>query len=281
MGAMLTQQITPDILKWICAQAQNGHKPDAVLQAMRASGWNDIAARSAIDLSQRGSLTEPPPPIAVPEPALAESPTAIRTSDREVAVLSSMQLPRVVVFGGALSDAECDALIELARTKLKRSHTVDNWSGGDALSDARTSEGMFFTPGENELLERIETRIAELVQWPRERGEGMQVLRYGVGAEYRPHHDYFDPTVAGAASMLKRGGPRVGTVLMYLNTPIKGGATTFPDAGFQVSAIKGNAVFFSYDRPHPVTLSLHGGAPVIEAEKWVATKWLRAGVFTV
>ncbi len=28
-----------------------------------------------------------------------------------------------------------------------------------------------------------------------------------------------------------------------------------------------------------MTLSLHGGAPVIEGEKWVATKWLRQGVF--
>jgi prolyl 4-hydroxylase len=34
-------------------------------------------------------------------------------------------------------------------------------------------------------------------------------------------------------------------------------------------------VFFSYDRPHPATRTLHGGAPVIEGEKWVATKWLR------
>jgi prolyl 4-hydroxylase len=47
-----------------------------------------------------------------------------------------------------------------------------------------------------------------------------------------------------------------------------------------VAPIKGNAVFFSYDRPHAVTRTLHGGAPVVEGEKWVATKWLREGVFT-
>jgi prolyl 4-hydroxylase len=49
----------------------------------------------------------------------------------------------------------------------------------------------------------------------------------------------------------------------------------FPDVEFEVEPIKGNAVFFSYDRPHPSTRTLHGGAPVIEGEKWVATKWLR------
>jgi prolyl 4-hydroxylase len=46
-----------------------------------------------------------------------------------------------------------------------------------------------------------------------------------------------------------------------------------------VAPIKGNAVFFSYDRPHPMTRTLHGGAPVVKGEKWVTTKWMREGRF--
>jgi len=110
-------------------------------------------------------------------------------------------------------------------------------------------------------------------------GEGLQVLHYQPGAEYKPHYDYFDPVHPGSAPILKRGGQRVATILMYLNTPKKGGGTTFPDVGFEVAPIKGNAVFFSYDRAHVNTKSLHGGAPVIEGEKWVATKWLREREF--
>ncbi len=34
-----------------------------------------------------------------------------------------------------------------------------------------------------------------------------------------------------------------------------------------------------YDRPHTSTRTLHGGAPVTAGEKWVATKWMREGVF--
>ena len=83
----------------------------------------------------------------------------------------------------------------------------------------------------------------------------------------------------GTPGILKRGGQRVGSLVCYLNTPTKGGATVFPDVSLDVAPIKGNAVFFSYDRPHPMTRSLHGGAPVIEGEKWVATKWLREGRF--
>jgi prolyl 4-hydroxylase len=43
--------------------------------------------------------------------------------------------------------------------------------------------------------------------------------------------------------------------------------------------VRGSAVFFSYDRPHAITKTLHGGTPVLAGEKWVATKWMRQGVF--
>ena len=79
--------------------------------------------------------------------------------------------------------------------------------------------------------------------------------------------------------MLARGGQRVGTLVIYLNTPELGGGTVFPDVGLEVAPVKGNAVFFSYDRPHASTRTLHGGAPVLAGEKWVATKWLREREF--
>ena len=62
--------------------------------------------------------------------------------------------------------------------------------------------------------------------------------------------------------------------------PAGGGGTTFPDAKLEVAPQRGNAVFFSYERPDPSTGTLHGGAPVTDGEKWVATKWLRERVFT-
>jgi prolyl 4-hydroxylase len=79
--------------------------------------------------------------------------------------------------------------------------------------------------------------------------------------------------------VLQRGGQRVGTVVMYLSTPQQGGGTSFPEVALEVAPIKGNAVFFSYDRPHPISRTLHAGTPVIAGDKWVATKWLREGEF--
>ena len=163
--------------------------------------------------------------------------------------------------------------------RLARSETVATGSEGSEVNAARTSDGMFFERGESDLIRKVETRIAALLRWPMDHGEGLQVLRYRPGAEYQPHYDYFDPGHVSTPGILKRGGQRVGTLVIYLNTPVAGGSTIFPDIGLDVAPVKGNAVFFSYDRPHPSTQTLHGGSPVLEGEKWVATKWLRQGVF--
>jgi prolyl 4-hydroxylase len=272
------QVITPDILKWIATQAQAGHKPDAVLAAMRTSGWSEEVALRAIEQARYGTPYDQPNPVPVPDPDVSDTHCVLRTTDREVQVVASLKWPRVLVFGNLLSHQECDELMELARDRLDRSLTVDNWSGGNELSEWRSSDGMCFQRGENEVARRVEARLAELVNWPLEKGEGLQVLRYGPGAQYRPHHDYFDPTVPGTPAILERGGQRIATVLMYLQAPLSGGATIFPETGFQVTPAKGGAVFFSYDRAHQVSRTLHGGAPVIEGEKWIATKWLREKV---
>jgi prolyl 4-hydroxylase len=281
----VAQLITPELRQWIVAQAQAGHKPEQVLEAMKASGWSEDTAIQALEETLQGFLAEHakqqglPPPVPVPDADIAEQPVWLDGGDRRVQVLMSMKLPRVIVFGGLLSEAECDALVAAARPRLSRSETVQTDTGGSEVNKARTSRGMFFEREENAVCAVIERRIAKLVNWPLVNGEGLQVLHYLPGAQYEPHHDYFDPAKSGTASITARGGQRVGTLVMYLNTPEKGGGTTFPDVGLEVAPVKGNGVFFTYDRPHPSTKTLHGGAPVIAGEKWVATKWLREGEF--
>jgi prolyl 4-hydroxylase len=276
------QQITDELRIWLRAQLAAGCRPDDVLASMRTSGWSEAAALYALQEMLPGALApvEILPPVSrVPEPAVGDGVAVIDVDGHAVRVLLTMKLPRVVLFGGLLTDAECDALIEEARPRLARSETVVNATGGSEVNAARTSDGMFFGRGESPLIQRIENRIATLLGWPVKWGEGLQVLHYRPGAEYKPHHDYFDPAHSGTEAVLRRGGQRVGTLVMYLNTPDRGGATTFPDVALDVAAIKGNAVFFSYDKPHTTTRTLHGGAPVVEGTKWVATKWLREREF--
>jgi prolyl 4-hydroxylase len=273
--------IDDQLRQTIIEQARAGASPEAVLQPLLDRGWEEQAAVDAVEAIMREFLANHarehglPMPVKVPAPIDLNGPSVIRALDRDVYVLANLLLPRVIVFGSLLSNRECDELIALSRERLVRSSVVDNETGGDQIHEARTSDGTAFERGANGLCRRIEARIAALLDWPVENGEGLQILRYGVGAEYKPHYDYFDPKHPGTQSILQRGGQRVASLVMYLNTPKRGGATTFPDAKFEVAAVKGNAVFFSYDRPHPMTKTLHGGAPVLEGEKWVATKWLR------
>jgi prolyl 4-hydroxylase len=275
------QQVTPELRKWIVEQAEAGHPAESVLKAMLASGWTEDVAIEAMESTLRGHLEQQavaqglPPAVKVPDASLDDSPLYLDAGDRKVAVLQAMYSPRVVVFGGLLSDEECEQLIDLAKPRLARSLTVATKTGGEEVNADRTSNGMFFQRGENELVRRIEQRIARLVNWPEENGEGLQILQYGPGAEYKPHFDYFDPAEPGTPTILRRGGQRVGTIVMYLAEPEKGGGTVFPDVHLEVAPKRGNAVFFSYERAHPSTRTLHGGAPVIAGEKWIATKWLR------
>ena len=294
-GGKRQQYISVELRQWIVQQAQAGVAPETVLEAMKSSGWDEDVAIQALEETLRSHLSQQqaaaqqqqaaapqghePQPVPVPDARVRDQPSKLRVLDRDVTVLSVMKLPRVIVLGGFLSDAECDQIVALAKPRMARSETVDNITGGSEVNVARTSRGMFFERGETGVIDRVEKRIAALLDWPVQNGEGLQVLHYQPGAEYKPHYDYFDPVHPGSAPILKRGDQRVGTVLMYLNTPRKGGGTTFPDVGFEVAPIKGNAVFFSYDRAHVNTKSLHGGAPVIEGEKWVATKWLREREF--
>lgn len=277
-------EINPSVQKWIIEQAESGSQPNQVLDSMIQAGWTRSLALKAIMDTVADHL-----PQGVTPPAIGREstgPAVLRAGensyvidDRTPKVCMSAHGGRIVLFDSFLSDEECDALILSATPKMTRSLTVNNATGESELNDVRTSQGCFFRRGENELVSRIEERIAKLVNWPLSHGEGIQILCYAPGAEYKPHYDSFDPNFAGSASILRRGGQRVGTVVMYLNNPPKGGSTTFPNLGLEVSPRKGSALFFAYHAGHDDKYALHAGTPVVEGEKWVATKWLRQREF--
>ena len=215
----------------------------------------------------------------VPAPQLDTSGTMVDAGDKWVNVLQRVHAPDLCVFSNLLSAAECEALVDAAKPRLRRSRTIDTKTGGEALNRDRTSDGMFFAHFENVIVQRVELRVAKLLRWPVQNFEGMQVLRYQSGAQYKPHYDYFDAGEPATPALLVRGGQRVATLIMYLQAPEHGGATVFPDAGISVPPQRGSAVFFSYAAANPDSLSLHGGAPVEAGEKWIATLWLRERKF--
>lgn len=180
------QAVTPELRLWILEQTRAGHAPQAVLQSMRAAGWDEALARQALAAVTGAQAAAPmehvespvaaSAAVALPEPDLAASPLYLDAGDRRVHVLQAMVNPRVVVFGDLLSHEECEQMIALARPRMARSLTVATRTGGEEVNADRTSSGMFFRRGENALVERIEARLARLLNWPVENGEGLQIL---------------------------------------------------------------------------------------------------------
>jgi prolyl 4-hydroxylase len=183
----------------------------------------------------------------------------------------------VIVFGDVLSPEECSEMIERSRHRLKRSTTVNPDTGKEDVIRNRTSEGIWYQRGEDPFIEMLDRRIASLMNWPVENGEGLQILHYGTTGEYRPHYDYFPPDQPGSAVHTAQGGQRVATLVIYLNDVPDGGETIFPEAGMSVAASQGGAVYFRYlnGQRQLDPLTLHGGAPVLGGDKWIMTKWMR------
>ncbi|XP_076912020.1 putative prolyl 4-hydroxylase 7 [Bidens hawaiensis] len=193
-----------------------------------------------------------------------------------------------------LTDEECDHLIVVAKDKLQRSMVADSRTGKGIESTVRTSRGMFIRKAHDEVVAGIESRISVWTFIPVENGEAMQVLHYETGQKYLPHWDYFQDKANQAV-----GGHRIATVLMYLSNVEKGGETVFPKSemkesqlkndessacaksGYAVKPKKGDALLFFNLHPNGTTdrMSLHGSCPVIEGEKWLATKWIRVKSF--
>jgi prolyl 4-hydroxylase len=201
--------------------------------------------------------------------------------------------PRAYILHEFLSDLECEHLIDLSKSRLKKSSVVDSKTGGSVDSDVRTSSGTFLSHHQDDIVKGIEKRIAAVTMLPEENGESLQILRYVDGQKYEPHTDYFHDKVNSDPG---HGGQRIATVLMYLTTPDEGGETVFPygspkvegpewsecaKKGLAVKAVKGNALLFWGLKPDGKVdpKSTHGSCPTLRGVKFSATKWLHVSSF--
>ena len=284
--------------EWLVSNVARGCSMDSMIDAMVQAGFADEAARAAVHAAfgrkaanaanaanvanAAAGATEAVLTKAAPHAyQYDQSPVArgnvIRAHDRDVRVLMRCERPELIVFADVLSPDECGEMIERSRHRLKRSTIVDPATGREDVIRNRTSEGIWYQRGEDAFIERIERRISNLMNWPVENGEGLQILRYGATGEYRPHFDYFPPDQPGSAVHTAQGGQRVATLVIYLNDVPDGGETIFPEARISVAAKQGGAVYFRYMNGSRQLdpLTLHGGAPVLSGEKWIMTKWMR------
>jgi prolyl 4-hydroxylase len=268
-----TQPLPAEWMTWVTENvARNCAPADMMTILMRDGGFPEHLARAALARSA-GKIAQF---VALPSPVVDDNHTTIL--GRRCPIALDVVSPRIVVVQDFLSDAECDALTMDIEGKLKRSTVVNNDGGNEYEMDARTSSGTFYHRGATPLVTEIEARLADFAQWPIENGEGLQILFYSVGGEYRPHFDWFDPMTVGGRNHMHKGGQRVATQILYLSDVEAGGATTFPKLGLSLRPKKGAMLFFTNLtlEGEPDQMALHGGAPVVRGTKLIATKWLRS-----
>ncbi|GLI66473.1 hypothetical protein VaNZ11_010316 [Volvox africanus] len=200
---------------------------------------------------------------------------------------------RIFLYENFLTDEEADHIVNISERRLERSGVVGG-DGGSETSNIRTSYGVFLDRGEDEIIKRIENRIAAWTLMPVGNGEGLQVLRYQKEQKYDAHWDYFFHKDG-----ITNGGNRYATVLMYLVDTEEGGETVFPNVaapggenvGFSECARyhlaakpkKGTAILFHSIKPtgELERKSLHTACPVIRGIKWSAAKWIHVGHYAM
>ena len=281
-----TVRFAPALGAWVRQRLDEGWPAEELVRTMceRSIGVNE--ARAIVDAFVIAKVQGSPSPVDTVTLPLRNSHlregTAIQTGDRRVRVAARVEQPiTLAVLNNVLSPEECQALIELARPRLKPSTLVDPMSGKDVVSGMRASVGMFFRPLENELVARIDRRLAELTDLPLAHGEGLQILHYPEGAGSAPHFDYLQPSHEANIASIARSGQRISTLVTYLNDVPAGGETVFPEIGWAVSPQQGHAVYFeSCDADGELKpASVHASQAVLQGEKWVATKWTRTRPF--
>lgn len=106
--------------------------------------------------------------------------------------------------------------------------------------------------------------------------EDIQIVRYDKDGKYDPHYDGTECKGDKESPCLKN--QRIATLLVYLNDDFAGGETRFPNLKVSIKPKKGNAIFFLVSDPKTGMVyknTLHGGDPVLDGEKWIATQWIR------
>lgn len=173
-----------------------------------------------------------------------------------------------------LTPEECNKIIELSNGKLSPSKVYSQ--NEDLLSnDSRISQQCWLTD-DNPIIKSISERVKQVTNTVGTQ-EQLQVVNYPKGGFFSPHYDACEGNDSYCTRMNGSDGPRLLTVLFYLNDDFDGGETVFPKINKSVKPEKGKAVIFRNVDENGViiTQALHGGEPIKSGEKWIANKWIR------
>lgn len=138
----------------------------------------------------------------------------------------------------------------------------------------RTSSTFFDMNGEfNDLRDYVLDIIKKEFghEYSKEQCELFQLTKYDVSQFFKPHFDFFNvPRYENTVV-----NDRVATVIVYLKSATKGGATNFPNINLSFSCEPGDMVYFTYKDNEDKISTSHEGTAIEEGQKIIATLWIR------
>jgi prolyl 4-hydroxylase len=238
----------------------------------------DSAGAYALACCRAEGIEGPPAPTidwALLDRSIPQLASALRLSTPKILSIT----PLIQQFSKVFHPVVLKTLMNLAAPLVTRSQIVDARTGEMRADPMRNSCHVTLGPRQHDhVLEALERCMSYVSGLPVLNGEFIQILRYRVGEEFKPHVDYFNESGASAYLSLAEGGQRVQTLLTYLNDDYSGGSTHFPLLNLTVAGRRGDMLHF-----HNVSAnglghkdSLHAGKPVTAGEKWLLSKWIRA-----
>ncbi|XP_075148853.1 prolyl 4-hydroxylase subunit alpha-2-like [Haematobia irritans] len=175
--------------------------------------------------------------------------------------------PFVAYYHQAICDDEMEDIIEAVSETLERSKVGQ--SSVSRYDEVRVSKNSWLRYEENRFLDKISQRLQDITGLSIRDGEYLQVVNYGIGGHYGPHHDFFPKQEKDMK------GNRILTALFYINDVELGGATAFPALKLAVQPIRGSLVmWYNYHKSLEKDFrTWHAGCPVLQGSKWVCNEW--------
>jgi prolyl 4-hydroxylase len=181
----------------------------------------------------------------------------------------------IKIIDSFLTKEECLELIDMGTKQMQQASTL-----GERIDGYRTADNSWIyesTPTTEKIIKFIEKESG----LPAENQENIHIVKYEIGGEYKPHHDYFHPNTDYYETSMGESGNRPFSFLIYLNHDYTGGETEFPDKKIKVTPREGRVLIWR-NMNEDGTLdseSYHAGLPVKTQTKYIAIVWVRENKF--
>lgn len=190
--------------------------------------------------------------------------------------------PPIWVVHNVLDESVCNHLVQLGQQRMHRSTVVDK----SQIHQDRTSWSAFLDYEQDPIVQYTESLMQSFIHLPRTHLEGLQVVRYEPGQQYKPHYDWFVPGSELFDQHMVQGGQRLVTIFAYIEaSQLTGGKTSFPNLNVSVTPRLGSIVIWPnvmYKQSKTKMAkfvedprTLHGGEPVIHGRKHGLNVWFR------